>query len=221
MLRSDALQAPTERLTRSPTEPSINLIKDQCPSLTCVTERLLQREGDTTQLTTRGDLRDGGGGLTSIRREEVLNLISATAINEARHAIDKWIVAPATTGLQINLKRGWQGERTERGIHRLLQTARPCSSRSTQLQRQCANLRRKFGTFLGDRPLTCCRPLKSLHFSGGALQRFSKTGLIGAEPSLKREDQAESLLNFCNRTRRSLGGATSSNVACKVINLNR
>ena len=221
MLRGDALQATTERLTRSSTEPSINLIKDQCPSLTRVTERLLQREGDTTQLTTRGDLRDGGGGLTSIRREEVLNLISATAINEARHAIDKWIVAPATTGLQINLKRGWQGERTERGIHRLLQTARPGSSRSTQLQRQCADLRRKFGTLLSDRPLTRCRPLKSLHFCGGALQRFSKTSLIGAEPSLKREDQAESLLNFCNRTRRSFSGATSSNIACKVINLNR
>jgi hypothetical protein len=221
MLRGDALQATTERLTRSSTETSVNLIKDQCPPLTRITKRLFKGERDTTQLATRSDLRDGGGGLTSIRREEILNLIPAAAINQARHTINEWIVAPATTGLQVNLKRGWQGERAERRIHRLLQAGRPCSSRSTQLQRQCANLRRKFGTFLGDRPLTRCRPLKSLHFRGCALQRFSKTGLIGAEPSLKREDQAESLLNFCNWTRRRLGGATSSNVACKVINLNR
>jgi hypothetical protein len=41
MLRGDALQATAERLTRSPTEPSINLIKDQCPPLTRVAERLL------------------------------------------------------------------------------------------------------------------------------------------------------------------------------------
>ena len=41
MLRGDALQATAERLARSSTEPSINLIKDQRPPLTRVTERLL------------------------------------------------------------------------------------------------------------------------------------------------------------------------------------
>ena len=123
--------------------------------------------------------------------------------------------------MEVNLKRGWQGERAERRIHRLLQAARPSSSCSTQFQRQCADLCRKFGTLLSDRPLTRCRPLKSLHLRGCALQRISKTRLIGAEPSLKREDQAEPLFDFRNRSRRSLSGATSSNVACKVINLNR
>jgi hypothetical protein len=41
VLRGNALQATTERLTRSSTETSINLIKDQCPPLTRVAERLL------------------------------------------------------------------------------------------------------------------------------------------------------------------------------------
>jgi hypothetical protein len=99
MLRGDALQATTERLTRSPPEPSINLIKDQCPPLTRVTERLLQREGDAAQLTTRSDLCDGCGGLTSIRREEILNLIPAAAINKARHTINKWIVGGRASAL--------------------------------------------------------------------------------------------------------------------------
>ena len=127
MLRGDALQATTERLTRSPPEPSINLIKDQRPPLTRVTERLFKGERDATQLAARGDLRDGCGGLTSIRREEILNLIPAAAINKARHTINKWIVAPATTGLQVNLKRGWQGEQLEEGGEYGAQCARPAT----------------------------------------------------------------------------------------------
>ena len=221
MLRGDALQATAERLTRSSTETSINLIKDQCPPLTRVTECLFKGERDATQLAARGDLRDGGGGLTSIWREEILNLIPTTAINEARRAINKWIISLAAAWLEIDLKRGWQGERAERRIHRLLQAARPSSSCSMQFQRQRADLACKCCALFTDRPLTRYRPLQSLHFSSGPLQRFSKTSLIGTEPSLKRKDQAESLFNFCNRTRRSFSGATSRNVACKVINLNR
>ena len=50
VLRGDAAQASTESLPRSPTEPSINLIKDQGARLACVAERLLNGERDATQL---------------------------------------------------------------------------------------------------------------------------------------------------------------------------
>ena len=98
VLCGDAAQASPESLPRPPAEPRINLIKDQGACLTCITERLFNRERDSTQLTARGDLGNGSGWLARIRGKHERDVVSAPLIDGAWHPLNEWVAICAAAG---------------------------------------------------------------------------------------------------------------------------